>query len=377
MNTAKKLRRWIKKLEGMQTSMQHVLQEIEEEGDSMTAETLPDISGAYAVIWDYKKGGRPIRAGLSEGLEEPHPAEGVSGKGSSPFDDILPWRGMQKYSISDMRQHDADVVVNIPEFYYLAFKDKANHKWIWAISPTEQEGFRLHPGSGRYVGRYHTSKGARSIPDASPLVNTNWNDFRELSQNKGPGWGMMDIVTWSAIQLLYLIEFADFDSRSCLGSGSKDMENWDPVKMGGTDEAKYHTVKASGTANQYRWIEDPFSNVFDWIDGFAGSGEGCRIGMESGLAMEDMPKTGIKLADDGWIKNFGYSKKTPWAFIPSKSEGDPDHVQNYVWSWPEGLYPAYVGGYANDYAYYGFFYMYASYSASYTSGSLGSRLQKT
>jgi len=367
----------IKKILKHSRKLCETLEELAAERAKEEAATIPDLSNSYAVIWDYKKGGRPIRAGLSEGLEEPRPAEGVSGKGSSPFDDILPWRGMKMCSVLGMRQPGADVVVNIPEFYYLAFKDKVNHKWIWAISPTEQEGFKLHPGSGRCVGRYHTSKGARSVPDVEPLTRTSWNDFRELSQNKGPGWGMIDIATWSAIQLLYLIEFADFDSRSCLGSGSKDVKNWEPVKMGGTDDAKYHTVKASGTANQYRWIEDPFSNVFDWIDGFAGSGEGCRIGLESGISMEDMKKTGIKLADDGWIKNFGYSNKTNWAFIPSKSEEDPDHVPNYVWSWPEGLYPACVGGYYGDYAYFGFFYFYASSDASYTYDFLGSRLQKT
>ena len=147
-----------------------MLEELAAQRTAEEAITLPDLSNSYAVIWDYKKGGRPIRAGLSEGLEEPRPAEDVSSKGSSPFDDILPWRGMKMYSVSGMRQPGADVVVNIPEFYYMAFKDKAHHRWIWAISPTEQEGFKLHPGSGRYVGRYHTSKGARSVPDVEPLT---------------------------------------------------------------------------------------------------------------------------------------------------------------------------------------------------------------
>ena len=369
----KTIKKWIHTLDKMKDQMQQMLDEPDD-----TA--MPDISEAYAVIWDYKSGGRPVRAGLSDKFEDPKPAEGVNSTGFSPFDEIMPWGGMHKCICSSPDGSGEDVVVSIPEFYYFAFKDKVNKRWIWAISPTEKEGFEKHPGSGRLVGRYHTSgspNGARSGSGEKPLARTNWDDFRKYSEAKGDGWGMMDIATWSAIQLLYLIEFADFDAQKCLGSGSKDEEDWKPVKTGGTDSATYHTVKASGTANQYRWIEDPFSNVFDWIDGFAGSGEGCRIGMESGLDMEDMSKTGIRLADDGWIRNFGYSEKAPWLFIPSKSEENTDHVPNYVWSWPSGLYPAFVGGYYYDYANYGFFSFNAYYSASDTYDNLGSRLQKT
>lgn len=350
-------------------------------GEQKEPAVLPDLSGSYAVIWNYKeKGTKLCRAGLAKDFKDPRPATKLDEEGFSPFDDIMPWDGMQKRCISIPGQGSADVMVNIPEFYYFAFKDKANKRWIWAVSPDPKEGFKKHPGSGRLVGRYHTSEsreGVWSRPGEKPLTKTNWNDFRKYSQSKGDCWGMIDLATWSAIQLLYLVEFADFDAQKCLGSGSKNETSWEPVKTGGTDGASYHTVKADGKANQYRRIEDPFSNVFDWIDGFAGSGEGCRISPEKGLNMEDMPETDIKLADDGWIKNFAYSDKALWAFIPSKSEGDPDHVGDYTWSWPDGLYPAYVGGGYYGYAAYGFFYFSADNSASNANGNLGSRLLKT
>lgn len=357
-----------------------MLEELAAERAEEEAATLPDLSNSYAVIWDYRQSGTKLqRAGLAGGFEDPRPAEGLSAEGFSPFDDIEPWKGMHRQMFLYAKEEGHDAMVWIPEFWYFAYKDKNSKQWIWAVSPTQQEGFSKHPGSGRYVGRYHTSEkegGLYSQEGEVPLTRTSWNEFSARSAEKRKGWGMMDIATWSAIQLLYLVEYADFNSRACLGSGYKN-DNWEPGAVGGTKGAMYHTVKRSGESNQYRWIEDPFSNVFDWIDGFAGSGEGCRIGLESGISMEDMKKTGTKLADDGWIKNFGYSNKTPWAFIPSKSEEDQDHVPNYVWSWPEGLRPACVGGSYYDSAFCGFFCLNASGVASYTYGDLGSRLQKT
>lgn len=192
----------------------------------------------------------------------------------------------------------------------------------------------------------------------------------------------MDLATWSAIQLLYLIEFADFDAQKKLGTGYKDEENWEPGKTGGTDKFEYHTVKRSGKSNSYRCIEDPFSNVFDWIDGFMGCGEGCRISAMDTYTgdRDELEDTGIGLADDGWISGFGYSKDAPWAFIPDASVDDDDRerhsIGDFVWSWPSSLYPASVGGYY-DYASFGFFYLNADYDASSTYVYLGSRLLKT
>ena len=170
---------------------------------------------------------------------------------------------------------------------------------------------------------------------------------------------------------------------SKLGTGYKNGEDWEPGKTGGTDEFKYHTVKRCGKSNSYRWIEDPFSNVFDWIDGFVGCEEGCRISAMDTYTgdRDEMEDTGIGLADDGWISGFGYSKDAPWAFIPDASVDDDDRerhsIGDYVWSWPSRLCPACVGGSYCDYAYCGFFYVDAGGSASSSYGNLGSRLLKT
>lgn len=368
----KKLKKVLKKT--MQT--ESILRELIEEKQVKSQGEYPtstDVSGAYAVIWDYEKEGTKItRAGLAENFEDPRPALNISEKGSSPFDEIMPWAGMRR-SVHLGANSVNDIMVTIPEFWYTAIKDEANHRWIWAVSPAEKEGYCKHPGSGREIGAYHTSRKNGTVASAEgeiPLTDTTWDEFKKISSEKGEGWGMMDIATWSAVQILYLIEFADFDSVKTLGTGYKSDE-WELGRTGDTGEVLYHTMKASGASNKYRNIEDPFSNCLDWIDGFRGNRNGCKVNDK---------KTGFGLASDGWIANFGYSTAAPWAFIPSESTDDEDaHIPDYTWSWPKGYgkRPAFVGGSYSSYRSCGLFYFNAGNLASGTGADLGSRLQKT
>lgn len=350
-----------------------------------------DVSGAYAVQWHYGlEMPQLARGGAAAAFSNPVPAEGTSGSGSSPFDSIAPWNGMeiyvdvngtpQKYA-AGMNLTENDILVKIPEFYYKAEKDTTKQMWTWAVSPTAKTGYEKHPGSGRYVGRYHTggsSSGVYSRSGVSPLVNTSQTNFRTYSANKGTGWHMMDLATWSAIQLLYLVEFADFDSQTVLGKG------WNTGSigsMGGTDSASYHTVKATGAHNQYRNIEDPFSNCCDWIDGFVGSNNSDTYAAAKDSyagGNSDLTALGFKLPSSGAIRGFGYSATAPWAFIPDTASGTDytTYVCDRVYS-VSSLCPAYVGGSYGGGAGYGFFYFYAFNSASSASGYLGSRLLKT
>ena len=354
--------------------------------------TATTADGAYGVEWNYSQTSPQLtRKGLAASFADPVPAEGVSGNGSSPFDSIMPWAGMKRYNVigseyvpeTDSRfdQTANDTVVYIPEFYYTAYKDTANSKWLWAISPTDKEGYCKHPGSGRYVGRYHTggsSSGVYTKSGVAPLASTSQTGFRNYSASKGSGWGMMDLATWSAIQMLYLVEFAHFDSQTKLGKG---WNTGSAGTMGGTDSAAYHTVKATGAHNQYRWIEDPYSNVYDWIDGFMGSTSKTYAAANSTYegGNGDLNELGFSLPSSNEIKNFGYSESAAWAFIPSESIKNSDYntyACDYVSS-DSSLHPACVGGYCGDYANYGLFCFYASSDASSTHASLGSRLQKT
>ncbi|MBP5461780.1 MAG: hypothetical protein J6Y20_06620, partial [Lachnospiraceae bacterium] len=358
-------------------------------GDPVPSATTAD--GAYGVEWDYASDSPALtRKGLAANFADPSPATSLAGSGSSPFDNILPWSGMKRYNIIDgavsyseddagFSQTDYDTVVYIPEFYYTAYKDTTNQKWLWAISPTQLPGFEKHPGSGRYVGRYHTSGDSNGVftkSGVAPLVNTSQTNFRTYSHNKGNDWYMLDLASWSALQMLYLVEFANFGSQTVLGTGYAGVTN--AVEAGGaTDGAAYHTLKISEGHNQYRWVEDPFSNCMDWIDGYVGSTSATYAAVsDTGYSSGTSGKKnlGFALPSSGAIRGFGYSADAPWAFIPDTASGTTDN-EKYVTDYVVSLginNPVYVGGSYSSGADAGFFYFKCNTASSaYT--SLGSR----
>ena len=354
------------------------------------APTATDVSKAYGVEWDYSQSSPQLtRKGLSASFTDPSPATSVSGSGSSPFDSIWPWAGMEVYNITPEGRRikkgetgfsftDYDVMVYIPEFWYTAQKDTTNSKWTWAISPTPIAGYEKHPGSGRFVSKYHTSGSASAVASKSgttPLANTSQTDFRTYSKNKGDNWYMLDIATWSALQMLYLVEYANFDSQTMLGKG------WNTGlvgNVGGNDTATYHDIKVDGAHNMYRWIEDPFSNVYDQIDGFLGGKSVIYVGTDNSAfdgQISTLTKAGsLKLPSSGYIFGFGYSEESAWAFIPDVASGsDSTYVRDYVYS-NDNSYRACVGGNYSNVAFYGFFCFHANYLASSTYPGVGSRL---
>ena len=361
-----------------------------ESASSVEVPTATSAAGAYGVEWNYANSSPALtRLGLAASFADPTPATALGGSGSSPFDSIQPWAGMKRYNIingsvsyseddAGFSETDYDTVVYIPEFYYTAYKDTANSKWMWAISPTAKTGFVKHPGSGRYVGRFHTSGSSSAVYSKSgvaPLVNTTRTNFRTYSHNKGSKWYMLDIASWSALQMLYLVEFANFHSQNTLGTG------WNTGSIsncGGTTGAAYHTLKLSGAHNQYRWVEDPFSNVYDCVDGFVASSRAVYTGVNNAAftdAASSLTATGITLPSSNFITGLGYSQECPYAFIPDTASGGdastyiPDRVNSYT-----GTRALYVGGSCGSNDSYGFFYFNASIDASNTYGNLGSRL---
>ncbi len=211
---------------------------------------------------------------------EPAPAVG-NGAGSSPFDTLMPWMGMEMYNIvsnavgpkkgtDGFNLSTNDVVVYIPEFWFKIEDDSAASTRYFYVADKAKNGFTKHPGSGRYVGRYNTISGNFSRTGAAPLVNITRPAARTGATSKGKGWYLYDFASWCAVWLLYLVEYADWDSQKKIGKGYTD-GNSSAISSGQTDSMTYHTGRPTGTdgktAVQYRWIENPWGNVYEWIDG--------------------------------------------------------------------------------------------------------------
>ena len=354
--------------------------------------TSQDVSGAYAVEWDYNNSSPALtRAGLAASFADPTPAEGVSGSGSSPFDNIAPWKDMEVYNVVNGAigakkgtsgfSFAADTVVKIPEFYYTCWKDTTNHKWHWAISPTAKAGYVKHPGSGVYVGKYHangTTSAITSVTGVAPLVNTSLTSFRTASENKGTGWRMLDHAAWSAIQMLYLIEYANFDSQAMLGNGAANTSSNSARAEGGCDNAAYHTVKASDACNMYRNIENLYSNAYTWVDGFLANKTAGYASVDKskyGDSTSNYTNVGFSLPASNWINGFGYSEVVPYGFVPNSATSTEAYVKDKIYTnTSSGVLGLYVGGHCYFFSSYGLFAFNANNEPSYANANVGSRL---
>ena len=207
---------------------------------------------------------------------EPQPAVGT-GAGNSPFDQYLPWAGMEEYNIiggavsykkgePGFSRTMYNTVVYIPEFYYQVF-DTDNVRCFY-VSDKQLDGFKVHPGSNVYVGRYltgidHTSTRSGLKYDG----NISRSSARSYTTQMGTGWQVMDYATWCAIGLLYIVEFADWNSQLKIGFGTTGTQD---VNTGNTDPMTYHTGYAGANGKsfiQYRNIEAIYGTTWQWLDG--------------------------------------------------------------------------------------------------------------
>lgn len=321
----------------------------------------------------------------------PAPAVGT-GAGSSPFDNYLPWSGMEEYNIinnavsykkgqSGFSRSSYDTVVFIPEYYFRIVNDTTNKKRYYYIADKAKSGFSKHPGSGKYVGRYNTISGHYSKTGAAPLVNLTRASARSGARGKGSKWSEYDFASWCAVWLLYLVEFSDWDSQSKIGRGYVD-SNSSAINSGGTDSMTYHTGRASGTdgktAVQYRHIENPWGNIFEWIDGVnfsAGTVYVCTTPENyADDTSTNYTNVGTKVQSDGYIKALGMSSNMPWAFFPSEVGGsETTYIPDYAY-YSSGWRVLRVGGGWNYGGYAGLFCFDADSSSSDSYSYVGARL---
>jgi len=344
----------------------------------------------YGVTWDGSESTVLTRTDDAALFVDPVAAVG-DGDGSSPFDTLYPWSEMEEYNIIDgavaykkgdagFSRTDYDTVVYIPRFWYQASKDENTGVYTWKIASKETDGFELHPGSGKYVGKYNSGAGYVSKSGLAPLVNITRADARTGSRNKGSGWYQYDYMTWCAVWMLYQVEFANWDSQTVVGNGNTNTSA--ALSTGGTDSMIYHTGRAAGTDGQvqvkYRGIEDLWGNVWEWIDGANFNDRASCICTNPANYADDTATNytaaGVTLPSSGWTKDIGMSAAFPWAYLPITNGGSattciPDYVHSNA-----GWRVLMVGGHCGDATAAGLWCFYA-YDTSLTSGAgIGARL---
>jgi hypothetical protein len=227
------------------------------------------------------------------------------------------WSKKADDTASDLTGADGNVMVEIPKFYYRT--TFSGTETTWEISPTPAAGFAVHPAfildgvevSKRYYGAYDacvyddsasayisglnldnaTSLVATaddklaSVKGVYPMVGLTRNEFRLLAANNGTGWRQLDFYLWSAVGMLYAVEYQTFYNQDELGNGntngsyltSSAVQAESPHTIAGyrDDVGNGSTTSANGqgtatkpgtVAMKYRGIENLFGNCWNWTD---------------------------------------------------------------------------------------------------------------
>lgn len=250
---------------------------------------------------------------------EPVPAVGT-GSGSSTFDAFLPWNGMKECNLnasgtvtawkgdSSFARTNNYTMVFVPEFYVAAKRNGT--KQYFYVSDKPKTGMTKHPGSGKYVGRYHMNSNGYSATGYSPYANMTRATACNKAKSVGSKFHLYDFATYCAIIFLYIVEFADWNCQSKIGQGYTYDNNGAAIYSGGTDSMTYHTGHASGSNNlsavQYRWIENLWGNVYQWVDGFNANGTTAYYCTDPSKYADDTATGYTKIGTlpaFGWVKD--------------------------------------------------------------------------
>ena len=230
-----------------------------------------------------------------------------------------------------------------------------------------------------------------SVNGKKPFSGITRANFRLIAAKRGTGWRQSDFYLTSAIQLLYLTEYASFYSQSMIGNGLTDWvgATWNTYNA-------YHAINNSGLSNAngnatanvsggngvvgsymtYRGIENWYGHVWKWVDGFninANVPYVCNTDTDfADDTAVDYTDLGITLPNaDGWQNTL---EQISGGFLPA-SVGASDSTKitdNYYQD--AGWRVALLGGDASSGANAGGFYWYLDYASGALHATISGRL---
>ena len=338
----------------------------------------------YGVLWDGTSTTALSRTDDAAGFSDPVPAVS-GGSGNSPFDTLLPWSGMVRST-----DPQAGELVAIPKYWYKWTKSGSTIKLQIADGPAE--GFLVSPahcdrGDGHgerdvvYVGRYHChTSNWKSQTGGKPKADITRSSARSSIHNLGSTIWQWDWAMDWTIKMLYLVEYADWNSQTKIGYGCGN--NSSTENMGQTDGMTYHTgTKQSsrttyGVGVQYRHIEGLWDNVYDWVDGCYYNGNGLNIILNPNNFSDSSGGTSIGTPSNGYpsaldIKT-GLSNQWP---LPTAASGSDSTYVPDSWIFDASSPCLLVGGYYSQSLNRGLFCVDYNAASSAVAG-IGCRLMK-
>jgi hypothetical protein len=224
------------------------------------------------VTWDGTSTTKWTRTDDAVDFGDPEPYVLGATRYCSPFDDIMPWSGMIRVS-----DEAAGELVAIPKFWYKWTKEDGSTVVSLQIANYAEDGFYTSPahvargdGYGErdivYVGRFHCNSDYRSAFTTEPITGYKYETRVKIHALGETIW-QYDATMWLTIRLLYLVEFADWNSRAVLGCGGHNTVS---------DESIYNIPYHTGTTQTsreiygeviYRNIADLYNRGFNVLEG--------------------------------------------------------------------------------------------------------------
>lgn len=340
----------------------------------------------YGVVWDGTSTTVWSRTDEAASFVNPTPYRAGATNYGSPFDNLYPWSGMVR--VTDAV---AGELVAIPKFWYKWTKSGNSLKL--QIADKETDGFHVSPahadrGDGKgerdivYIGRYHcNTNNYKSQSGVKPKANITRSTARTSIHSLGSNIWQSDIQMRMTIWMLYLVEFADWNSQKTIGKGCGN--NSATENMGYTDSMPYHTgtTLASrdsyGLGTQYRYIEGLWDNVYDWGDGCYYNSNGLNIINTPSSFSDNSGGTAVGVPSSGWPSAFTVATVAglEWVIYPTASGGSDTTYSADVWYFNASNPCLCFGGYYDQSGNRGLFCVDCT-SASYSGASIGCRLQK-
>lgn len=298
----------------------------------------------YGVEWDWTSSGltKGVRTDDAAGFNDPSPAVS-NGTGSSPFDTLYPWSGMVKETRA------GGVEVKEPKYWFKWTKTGKKLKLQIADGPVE--GFFVDPvnrdrGDGlgelghSYIGRYHCVNGYKSTTGAVPQGRITRSQARSGIHNLGANFWQMDFAQFWYVNMLFLVEFADWNGerigRGCSTNGSK-------MNNGQTDAMGYHTGTTAASRDsygftQYRNIEGWWDNVYDWMDGCYYNSNGLNVISNPNNFSDSANGTLVGMPSSGYPSDFTIPTASglEWALFPSAANGSQTTYVPDSWGFSGG-----------------------------------------
>lgn len=314
------------------------------------------------------------------------------------FDNLYPWSEIISFDYDSTQnlatayygdddftfsptETNVNVFTKIPRFWYKRYEDDDGYEHI-EIADYAAEGFNESKefAIARYPYQNSTSV-PRSISGLKPLVSTAGTNYRTGARGMSEYICLLDWRALGALQLLYLVEYADYNSQDKLGNGisSGSVSACGQLDSLGMKSGCVNNDSAHSVI--YRGVEDIFAHVWQIVDGVNiqdGQAYVCNDYTKYAFDTFDGDYASVGYIDSttsDYISKLGLDKTNSLLMLPIACSGasSTTHITDYYY-YSSGNKAFRAGGLCDLGTRCGLFATYCSFAASTANGGWGARL---